>query len=326
MSHWKKHQPFGVWSSNIHLEVMFEKQRFIISSNLHLQPLGWNIFSCPRPWTKSIASINQQIPPQSIAPPWSIPPGHPVQPSPWGLLGHPPSGIPLGASRLAWGIPLGASCLGHPAPTWAILPSISWGILFGTSWGQLWGTTRTTTGPASKTSRTTAWSPKPRHPRPRTWPQLSRWPRRLWPLRAPEEHAPWPWQWSCGSSCWTVFFLSFKESLEDILLMRSFSDFNRWFEEMLLFILESGSEWPYQRCHAEWRKLFAHSRRAVALKFEVRAMLLPIHRGSTPVSQKPCTSWKFMKVQHFPPQGCFCMNTSTGGLSHVGLPRGTVYP
>ena len=37
-------------------------------------------------------------------------------------------------------------------------------------------------------------------------------------------------------------------------------------------------------------KSFAHSRRAVALKFDVRAMLLPIHRGSTPVSQKPGTS------------------------------------
>ena len=158
MSHWKNPKPFGVWSSNIHLGVMFEKQHFIISHLIFI-------------WTPLA--------------------------NPFNALDHEPSYISPLFQQTRLQSPAGSS---SGSTSWG---ASFWGYTFwGIPWG--WGTTRTTTGPASKTSRTTASpSPRhPRHPRPRTWPRR-RWPRRLWPPRAPEEHAPWPWQWSCGYSFWT---------------------------------------------------------------------------------------------------------------------------
>ena len=88
---------------------------------------------------------------------------------------------------------------------------------------------------------------------------------------------------------------------------------------MLLFFLESGSERPYQRCHAEWPEIVCPFAKGSCT--QIRCQSHAFTHPSWLYSGVP-KAWYILKVQDFPPQGCFRMNTNY----IVGLPRGTMDP
>ena len=84
---------------------------------------------------------------------------------------------------------------------------------------------------------------------------------------------------------------------------------------MLLFILESGSEWPYQRCHAEWPEIVCPLAKGscTQIRCQSHAFTHPslwLYSGVP----KPLYILKVHESSALPASGLlFFMNTSTGG-------------